>query len=107
VAGYAMSSSLLWVELDGGIIRGRRLLTRKIVEHRVSDLVDARPIHTDYLSTTQNAVLDFLLDTSNRGYQLFFRDGSRIPLIRADMSGLDPFLRALAEQLRAGREQAG
>ena len=32
------------------------------------------------------------LDTTNRGYQFFFRDGSRLPLIRLDVSGLDPFL---------------
>jgi hypothetical protein len=104
VSGRVMARSVHWVELDGDVIRERRLLTRKIVEHRVEEIVDARPIHTDYLGTTQNAVLDFLLDTSNRGYQLFFRDGSRLALIRVDMSGLDPFLEALAEQLRKTRE---
>jgi hypothetical protein len=110
IVGYAMSSSLQWVELDGDVIRGRRLLTRKIVVYRVGDIVDAKPIHTDYLGKLENAVLDFLLDTSNRGYQLFFRDGSRIPLIRADMSGVDAFLAALAAALerdRLGRRDAG
>lgn len=104
LSGRVMARSVHWVELDGDVIRERRLLTRKMVEHRVADIVDAKPIHTDYLGPTQNAVLDFLLDTSNRGYQLVFRDGSRIALIRADMSGLDPFLGALAEQLRNVRE---
>jgi hypothetical protein len=104
VSGRVLARNVHWVELDGDVIRERRLLTRKIVEHRVADVVDARPIHTDYLGRTQNAVLDFLLDTSNRGYQLFFRDGSRLALIRADMCGLDPFLGALAEQLRKVRE---
>jgi hypothetical protein len=93
-----------WVELDGGVIREKRLLTRRIVERRVEDVVDARPVHTDFLGTTPNAVLDFLLDTSNRGYMLIFRDGTWLSLIRADMSGLDPFLGALAEQLRKVRE---
>jgi hypothetical protein len=107
VAGYAMSGSNQWVELGGDVIRVRRLLTRKIVEYRVADIVDAQPIHTEFLSKTQNAMLDFLLDTSNRGYQLFFRDGSRIPLIRADMCGLEDFLAALTERMRMVRESVG
>ena len=98
--GYAMSSSLQWVELGDGIIRGRRLLTRKIVTQRVSDIVTVQRLNSNALGPLENALMNFLLDTTNRGYQLHFRDGSRIPLIRADMSGLDPFLEALAEQLR-------
>lgn len=105
LCGRLLARSVHWVELDGDVIRERRFLTRRIIEHRVADIVDAKPIHTDFLGKTQNAVLDFLLDTSNRGYQLFFRDGSRLALIRADMSGLDPFLGALAEQLRKVRER--
>src|SRR5438105_13722343 len=49
VSGYGMARSVHWVELDGEVIRERRLLTRKIVEHRVEEIVDVRPIHTDYL----------------------------------------------------------
>lgn len=96
LCGHVPARSVHWVELDGGVIRERRLLTRKIVEHRVGEVVDARPIHTDFLGSAQNAVLDFLLDTSNRGYQLFFRDGTRPALIRADVAGIDAFLGALA-----------
>ena len=55
------------------------------------------------LGQLENAILDFLLNTSNRGYQLHFRDGMRIPLVRADMSGLDDFLVALADQLKLTR----
>src|SRR5207244_11777203 len=106
VSGRVMARSVHWVELDGDVIRERRLLTRRVVEHRVEEVVDARPIHTDFLGKTQNAVLDFLLDTSNRGYQLFFRDGSRLALIRVDMSGIDPFLGALAARLKVVREGA-
>ncbi len=105
-AAYLMSSSNQWVELDGGIIRCRRLLTRKVVELKVSDIVNAQPIHTNYLSSNQNAFLDDLLETSNRGYQLFFRDGTRLPLIRLDMSGLDEFLGALAEQMPHNRQES-
>ena len=105
-AGYLMSSSNQWVELDGGIIRCRRLLTRKIVELQVSDIVNAQPIHTNYLSSNQNFILDNLLGSSNRGYQLFFLDGTRLPLIRADMSGLNEFLGALAEQMAHNRQDS-
>lgn len=104
-AGYLASSSNQWVELDGGIIRCRRLLTRKIVEHKVSDIVDAQPIHTNYLSAKENAFLDDLFETSNRGYQLFFRDGTKLALIRLDMSGLNEFLAALAEQMPRDRQE--
>src|SRR5262245_43617959 len=45
VLGYAMSSSFQWVELDGRVIRGKRLLTRRVVEYRVSDIVGAEPLH--------------------------------------------------------------
>jgi hypothetical protein len=106
ILGYAMSSSYQWVELDAGILRGRRLLTRKIVELKVTDIVDAQPIHTNFLGPTENAILDALLKTSNRGYQLHFRDGTRLALIRADMSGLDEFLGALAEQLAHNRQDS-
>jgi hypothetical protein len=98
-----VAASVHWIELDGDVIRERRLLTRKIVEHRVADIVDARPI-TNVVGPTKIAWLDHLLDASNQGYQLFFRDGSVLALNRADMYGLDPFLGALAEQLRKVRE---
>jgi hypothetical protein len=49
-------------------------------------------------------VLDALMRTSNRGYELRFRDGTRIGLVRGDMAGLDEFLVALADQLRKMRE---
>jgi hypothetical protein len=36
------------------------------------------------------------MKTSNRGYLLRFRDGSKVALIRGDMAGLDEFMVALA-----------
>src|SRR2546423_6529356 len=38
-SGWAMSSSYQWIELDNGVIRGRRLLTRRIFEKQVGDIV--------------------------------------------------------------------
>ncbi len=100
VCGRAISRAVHWVELDGDVIRERRLLTRKIIAHRVEDIVGVSPLNTDFLGEDKNEILNFLLDTSNRGYQFFFRDGSRLPLIRLDMSGLDPFLIALGEKIK-------
>ena len=104
--GYLMSSSYHWVELDGDTIRGCRLLTRKIVELKVGDIVDAHRINTHYLGDAQNAILDFLLKTSDRGLQLVFRDGTRLSLIRADMSGIDEFLQTLTERMALQRQDS-
>lgn len=104
--GYLMSSSYHWVELGGDTIRGCRLLTRKIVELKVGDIVDAHRINTQYLGDAQNALLDFLLKTSDRGLQLMFRDGTRLALIRADMSGIDEFLHALTERMALQRQDS-
>jgi UDP-2,3-diacylglucosamine pyrophosphatase LpxH len=70
----------------------------------VGDIVDAHRINTHYLGDAQNAILDFLLKTSDRGLQLVFRDGSRLGLIRADMSGIDEFLQALTERMTLERQ---
>jgi hypothetical protein len=101
--GYAMSSSLQWVELDGGIIRARRLLTRRLVEHRVADIVDARPLHSQAMGPLENALMHALLKTTNRGYEIRFKDGSKLGLVRGEMAGLDEFLGALAVELAKRR----
>jgi hypothetical protein len=42
--------------------------------------------------------------TAERGYELRFRDGTKIGLVPGDMAGPDEFLVALADQLRELRE---
>jgi len=101
--GYAMSSSVQWVELDGGVLRWRGLLTRRVREKPVGELVDARPLHSKLMGPLENAVLDALLKTSNRGYELRFRDGTKVGLVRGDMAGLDEFLGALAARIARDR----
>lgn len=101
--GYAMSSSLQWVELDGGVIRARRLLTRRLVEHPVADVVDARPLHSQAVGPLENALMDALLKTTNRGYESRFKDGSKLGLVRGEMAGLDGFLGVLAAELARQR----
>jgi hypothetical protein len=101
--GYAMSSSYQWVELDDGVIRGKKLLTRTVVERPLSDLVDAAALNSKAMGHLENALMDAVLKTSNRGYELRFRDGTKIGLVRGDMAGFDEFLGALAEEIRNGR----
>lgn len=99
VIGYSMSSSVQWVELDGGVIRWRGLLTRRVREQPVSELVVALPLHSNLMGPLENAVLDAMMKTSNRGFELRFRDGTRLGLVRGDMAGLDEFLGELAKEL--------
>ena len=98
---WAMSSSVQWVELDNGVLRARRLLTRKIVAHRVSDIVAVRPLNSNAMGPLENALADVMMGTSNRGYELRFRDGSKLGLVRGDMTGLDEFLKVPAAEIAA------
>jgi hypothetical protein len=91
------------VELDDGVIRGKKLLTRTVVERPLSDLVDAAALNSKAMGPLENALMDAVLKTSNRGYELRFRDGTKIGLVRGDMAGFEEFLGALAEEIRKGR----
>ncbi|MDY3555622.1 hypothetical protein R5W24_004767 [Gemmata sp. JC717] len=99
VMTWAMSSSVQWVELNDGVLRARRLLTRTIVVHRVSDIVAVKPLNSTYMGPMENALADLMMGTSNRGYELRFRDGSKLGLVRGDMKGLDEFLTVLAAEI--------
>lgn len=105
IIGYAMSSSIQWAELDGGVIRWKGLLTRKIREKPISELVDALPLNSNLMSPLENAVMDALMKTSNRGFELRFRDGTKLGLVRGDMAGLDEFLGELAKELARVRSK--
>jgi hypothetical protein len=100
-----MSSSYHYVELGGGVIRGRKLLTRGVVERPVDEIVRVTPLHSKGMGPLQNAVMDALLKTPNRGYELRFQDGLRMGLVRGDMAGLDAFMEALRDQLGERWEQ--
>ena len=65
--GYAVSSSVQWVELDDGNIRWRYLLTRSVHERPVAELVDALPLNSAMMGSLENAILDSMMRTSNRG----------------------------------------
>jgi hypothetical protein len=99
VLGYAMSSSYHWIEIGGGIIRGRKLLTRSMIERPVGEIMRILPLNSRAMSPLENAVLNAAMKTSNRGYELRFNDGLKMGLVRGDMAGLDVFMEALRGQL--------
>jgi hypothetical protein len=63
-----------WVELDGAVVRGRKLLSRRLVVYRVEDLAGI-----------------------GRGYVLRFRSGDRMWLLRRMMASLPEFIEALGD----------
>jgi hypothetical protein len=97
--GYAMSSSYHWIEIRDDVIRGRKLLTRSVVERPVAEIVRVLPLNSAATGPIVNAVMDAAMKTSNRGYELRFHDGLKMGLVRGDMAGLDEFMAALREQL--------
>ncbi len=99
VLGYAMSSSYHWIETGGGVIRGKKLLTRRVIERPVGEIVRVVPLHSKLMGPLENAVLDAAMGTSNRGYELRFQDGLKMGLVRGDMAGLDEFMAALRDEL--------
>jgi hypothetical protein len=99
VLGYAMSSSCQWVEISGGVIRGKRLLTRSVVERPIREIARISPLNSQAMNALANAVMDAAMGTSNRGYELRFQDGLKLGLVRGDMAGLDDFMKTLRDQL--------
>jgi hypothetical protein len=51
----------------------------------------------------ENALADRMTGTSNRGYELRFRDGTKLGLVRGDVRGLDAFLDVPAAEIAARR----
>ncbi len=97
--GYAMSSSYHWIEIQDDVIRGRKLLTRRLVERPIAEVVRVIPLNSAALRPIANAVMNAARKTSNRGYELRFRDGLKMGLVRGDMAGLDAFMEVLQERL--------
>jgi hypothetical protein len=96
--GYAMSSSYQWIEIDGKTIRGRKMLTRRLVKKPVGQIKQVVPL-VSHVRGLANVAMDAILKTKNRGYLLRFRDGSQVGLVRGDMIGIDDFMDSLRETL--------
>src|SRR5262249_10775486 len=61
---YAMSGSYEWVELRGDRVRARKLLTRRVIDRPVADLVRVKPLVSG-VGLAETALVDALLKTPN------------------------------------------
>src|SRR5207302_6136338 len=82
-AVYQASNYYQWIELDGHVLRGRKLWSRKIVEYAVADIADISKVSNLWPSA---------------GCVLRFRDGMRLKLGCKVMKDLDDFIEVLCER---------
>jgi hypothetical protein len=92
---YHMLQNYHWVELDGASIRGRRFWSRRLVEHRLEDITEIQPLQALAKHHTINVLIDGITGTSNRGYEIHFRSGPSLAVVRGDMPGVDGFIEAV------------
>lgn len=98
-AGHQLSLTYDWVELDGTMIRGQKFWSRCLVERRIDDVIQIVPLQAVLRDAVENQVIDILWGTTNRGYEIRFREGTRVLLIRGDMIAVDEFMAELWERM--------
>ena len=91
-----------WVELDGDVIRARRLLSWRPREWRVSDV---QTIDTD-AGLLRYRFVRKALAQSNLGREVRFRDGGRLQLVRSHTPGLDDFIAKVRAAMPEGTDGA-
>jgi hypothetical protein len=96
---YHMLQNFHWVELDGNIVRGRKFWTRRLVEQRVEDITGILPLQA-LAKHEINVLIDGISGAANRGYEIRFRGGPRIALVRWDMADVDGFMLVLRVRWR-------
>lgn len=89
-----MAENYHWVELDGSRIRGKKLLSRRIVEGTLDEIAAIVPLRAMVKNFT-NIIVDRVLDSSIRGFEIRMTNGDKIALVRYDMKGFDEFILAL------------
>jgi hypothetical protein len=95
---YHMLQNYHWVELDGDLVRGRKFWTRKLVEQRVQDITEVVPLQAVAKHDLVNVLIDGISGVPNRGYEIRFREGPKIALVRWDMTDVDGFILALRDR---------
>lgn len=93
---YHMTQNYQWVEFDGIRIRGRRFWSRRLVENTLEDVRDIRVLGA-IVRNAETICTDAILG-SVRGWEIRFRHGPSIAVVRYDMRN--------AEQLVAAVEHA-
>src|SRR5262245_16024724 len=99
---YHLNQNYQWVEIDGDVIRGKKFLTRQVVEQKVQDIVDIRPLHALARHDAVNAAITRVTGTANRGYEIRFRSGRRMGVVRGDMTDVDGFIQAVLDKRKWG-----
>ena len=97
--GHQLSLTYSWVELDGAVVRGRKFWSRRLVEQRVEDVDHVVPLYAVARHAAENQIIEALWGTTNRGYEIRFRDGPKVVLIRGDMIDVDGFIAALRDRI--------
>jgi hypothetical protein len=98
-AAYHMLQNFHWVEFDGIRIRGRRFWTRQLVEGAVEDVIEIRPLAA-VVRNTATTLADKLLGPV-RGYEIRFRNGQRVALLRHEMTNVHELVRAVQQVIEA------
>ncbi|MDZ4779782.1 MAG: hypothetical protein SGJ19_05980 [Planctomycetia bacterium] len=97
LAGY-MSKHMLenfhWVELDGNTLRGKKLVSRRLVEVPVGEIIKVAPLRA-VVNNSTNLIVDRVLGSSIRGFEIRTASGEKFGLVRYDMKGFDEFILAL------------
>jgi hypothetical protein len=92
---FLLWSRFQWFELDGDVLPGKRALTRTTYEWPWSDIVSIEP----YIGLLRFRIVRKELKISDFGYEVRFRVGKRLRLIRSDIKRLDEFVATIKEQL--------
>jgi hypothetical protein len=87
-----LHNNFQWVELDGETIRGRRFVTRILVEQNVNDLTQITTFYS--IKSPYNALADALYGDV-RGYALEFRSGPGLYLGKLEMRGAEELIAAV------------
>jgi hypothetical protein len=104
---YHMLQNYHWVELDGHVVRGRKFWTRRLVEQRVESITEVLPLQAAAKHELVNVLVDGICGAANRGYEIRFREGPRIALVRWDMTDVDGFLLALRDRWHEATSRGG
>ena len=99
---YHMTQNYHWVELDGGVVRGRKFWTRRLVAQPVSELEAIIPLGA-VVRSVETVITDKLLGQV-RGYELRFKRGPKIFLVRHDMKCADEFVTVLQAEWLAAKK---
>lgn len=93
VLAYLGSGVNRWAEVDGDVVREKRLFTRRTVERPVADVVAVRPVQFARLRG----------QPADSGYKVRFRTGGTLTLDPSGRHDVTGFMRAVKDRLGEDR----